>query len=75
MLPWDSGWGVLKNEVYEPVSAAEKTYIDERARISSEALGAEVRKVFQEDENVKFPPNWNYSFSPSIEQLSGRSNE
>lgn len=75
LLPWDSGWGVLENGVYEPVSEEEKPYFDKLARISSGASNTEIRKVFHEDEKVRFPPNWNYSFSPSIKQLSGTSSE
>lgn len=71
LLPWDSGWGVLEKGVYEPVSEEEKPYFDKLARISYEACSTEIHKVFHEDEQVKFPPNWNYSFSPSIKQLSG----
>ena len=75
LLPWDSGWGALKKSVCEPVAKEEKPYIDELARISSEVSSTEVYKVFHEDEQVKFPPGWNYAFSPSIKQLSGDGNE
>ncbi len=75
LLPWDSGWGVLKNDAYEPVPEEEKPYFDNLARISSKASSTEIHKVFHEDEQVKFPPNWSYAFSPSIQQLSSTSGE
>jgi hypothetical protein len=75
LLPWDSGWGALEKGVYEPVSEEEKPYFDKLSRISSEASSGEIHKAFHEDEQVKFPPNWNYAFSPSIKQLSGTSSE
>ena len=75
LLPWDSGWGVLEKDVYEPVLEEEKPYFDKLARISSEASSTEIHKVFHEDEKVKFPSNWNYAYSPSIKQLSSTSGE
>jgi hypothetical protein len=75
LLPWDSGWGVLEKGVYEPVSEEEKPYFDKLARISYEVSSAEIHKVIHEDEKVRFPPNWNYFFSPSIKQLSSTSSE
>jgi hypothetical protein len=75
LLPWDSGWGALEKDVYEPVSEEEKPYFDKLARISYEASSTEIDKVVHEDEQVKFPPNWNYAFSPSIKQLSETSSE
>lgn len=75
LLPWDSGWGVLGKGIYESVSEEEKPYFDKLSRVSSKASSAEIHKIFHEDEQVKFPPNWNYAFSPSIKQLSGTSSE
>ena len=75
LLPWDSGWGVLEKDIYEPVLEEEKPYLDKLARISSEASSTEIHKVFHEDEKIKFPPNWDYSNSPSIKELSGGSSE
>ncbi len=69
-LPWDSGWGILKDPVAPIETASELSLIDKYARISKSS-DSELARIELESSNLRFPSNWSWSKSPTIGELIG----
>jgi len=68
-MPWDSGWGVLKNGDLGDVDRDELNYIDRLARCSSNSLVHLAHSFFRDDDRIRFPEGWDLSMAPRLDQL------